>query len=309
MTENAFILPLWADLVAVGLGGVQGAVFASGFQGQRRLDLLGVALIGIIVGLGGGLIRDILLGVTPAAMQSNWYLPTAVVASLSGMLLAGVFQRLNKVIIALDAVLIGLFGAFGTSKALAFGLPLVPAIFIGAMAAVGGGVARDVVMGLPIAIMHVGSLYAVAAAAGCTVLGVSYQAGLDIVPAATAGVIVTTVIRLLAVIFDLSLPEQRRIYRRRVALETAAIPVISSEMLEQAQAAADQATEAVEQAVEAVAQAQAAAEQATEAVGQTAEAVEQATEAMELAAEANEQAQAAAEQAAEAVGDDDLTAR
>lgn len=309
MTENAFVLPLWADLVAVALGGVQGAVFASGFQGQRRLDLLGVALIGIIVGLGGGLIRDILLGVTPAAMQSNWYLPTAVLASLTGMLLAGLFQRLNKVIVALDAVLIGLFGAFGTSKALAYGLPLVPSIFIGAMSAVGGGVARDIAMGLPIAIMHVGSLYAVAAAAGCTVLGIAYESGVDIVPAAVACVVVTTVIRLLAVIFDVSLPEQRRIYRRRVALETSAIPVIPSEMVAQARAGAEQAQAAAEQAAEAVTQAQAAADQASDAVEQTAASVEQATEAMELASEASEQAQAAAEQAVEAAGDDDPPAR
>lgn len=267
MTDPTFVLPLWADLVAVAFGGVQGAMFASGFQGQRRLDLLGVALIGIIVGMGGGLIRDILLGVTPATLQSNWYILTAIVASLTGMLLAGVFDRLNKVIVGLDAVLIGLFGAFGTSKALAFGIPLVPAIFIGALAAVGGGVARDIAMGLPIAIMHVGSLYAVAAAAGCTVLAVGFEAGLDIVPAAIAGVVVTIVIRLLAVIFDVSLPEQRRIHRRRVALETSAIPVISPEMLAQAQAGAVQAQAAAERAEEAAEQAQAAAEQAEEAAG------------------------------------------
>ncbi|GAA3646293.1 TRIC cation channel family protein [Microbacterium marinilacus] len=286
MTEPAFVLPLWADLTAVALGGVQGAVFASGFQGQRRLDLLGVALIGIIVGMGGGLIRDVLLGVTPATLQSNWYILTAVAASLTGMLLAGVFQRLNKLIVALDAVLIGLFGAFGTSKALALGLPLIPAIFVGAIAAVGGGIARDIAMGLPIAIMHVGSLYAVAAAAGCTALGISYQLGLEIVPAAVLGVSVTTVIRLLAVVFDLSLPEQRRIYRRRVALETSAIPVISPAVLAQAQADAEQAQAAASQAAEAVEQAQAAADQAADVIEQVTEAVEQAQAAADLATEA-----------------------
>ena len=55
MTEPLFIIPLWADLLGVGLGGVQGAMFASGFQGQRRLDWLGVAIIGIMIGMGGGL--------------------------------------------------------------------------------------------------------------------------------------------------------------------------------------------------------------------------------------------------------------
>ncbi|WP_460773652.1 trimeric intracellular cation channel family protein [Microbacterium sp. GXF7504] len=226
MTEPLFVIPLWADLIAVGLGGVQGALFASGFRGQRRLDFLGVAIIGILVGMGGGLIRDLLLGLSPTTLHSNWYLLTATVASLVGMLLAGLFQRLNAVIVGLDALVIGLFGAFGTGKALALGLPIVPAIFVGVCAAVGGGILRDVIMGLPVAIMHVGSLYAVAAGAGCVVLAVLELLDVPIAVAAIAGVSVTTVIRILAVVFDLSLPEQRMLYRRKVAVETAAIPVI-----------------------------------------------------------------------------------
>jgi uncharacterized membrane protein YeiH len=226
VTEPLFVIPLWADLTAVALGGVQGALFASGFRGQRRLDLLGVAIIGILFGMGGGLIRDLLLGVAPATLQSDWYLLTAMAASLIGMLLAGLFQRLNRVIVSLDAFVIGLFGAFGTSKALALGLPVVPAAFVGVCAAVGGGVLRDVIMGLPVAIMHVGSLYAVAAAAGCVVLATLNALGVNLVAAAIVGIAVTTIIRILAVIFDLSLPEQRMLYRRKVAVETAAIPIV-----------------------------------------------------------------------------------
>lgn len=219
------MIPLWADLLAVGLGGVQGALFASGFVGQRRLDFLGVAIIGVVMGMGGGLIRDLLLNVELATMQSNGYLLTAVSASLVGMLLAGMFRRLNAVIIALDAVVIGLFGAFGTAKALGLGLPVVPAVFIGACAAVGGGILRDIFMGLPVAIMHVGSLYAVAAGVGCVVLAVVHALGASLVWAAVACICVTAVIRVLAVVFDISLPEQRALHRRKVAVETSAIPL------------------------------------------------------------------------------------
>ena len=229
MTEPLFVIPLWADLVAVGLGGVQGALFASGFRGQRRLDFLGVAIIGIVMGMGGGLIRDLLLNVDLATLRSDWYLITATLAALAGMLLAGIFQRLNSVIVGLDALVIGLFGAFGTSKALALGLPPVPAVFVGVCAAVGGGILRDMMMGLPVAIMHVGSLYAVAAGVGCTVLALSHVLGAPLVAAAIAGVIVTAVIRLLAVIFDVSLPEQRMLHRRKVAVETTGIPIIRPE--------------------------------------------------------------------------------
>ncbi|MFK4759766.1 trimeric intracellular cation channel family protein [Microbacterium sp. ZW T5_45] len=229
MTEPLFTIPLWADLLGVGLGGVQGAMFASGFQGQRRLDWLGVAIIGIMIGMGGGLIRDILLGQPPATLHSNWYLLTATGASLLGMLLAGVFNRVNTVIVVLDAVVIGMFGAFSTSKAIAFGIPPVPAVFIGVCAAVGGGVLRDMLMGLPTAIMHVGSLYAVAAGAGCAFIVIANMLGMQITVAAVIGIVVTAIIRILAVSFDVSLPEQRRLYRRKVAAETGLIPVINPE--------------------------------------------------------------------------------
>jgi uncharacterized membrane protein YeiH len=224
--EPLFVIPLWADLTAVGLGGIQGALFASGFRGERRLDLLGVAVIGIVMGMGGGLIRDLLLNVPPVTLQSNWYLLTATVAALVGMLLAGLFQRMNAVIVGLDALVIGLFGAFGTSKALVLELPVVPAVFIGVCAAVGGGILRDVIMGLPVAIMHVSSLYGVAAGVGSVVVAAANAVGASIVVAAIIGIVVTTVIRLLAVIFDISLPEQRMLYRRKVAVETSSIPIV-----------------------------------------------------------------------------------
>jgi len=226
VTEPLFTIPLWADLLGVGLGGVQGAMFASGFQGQRRLDLLGVSIIGIMIGMGGGLIRDILIGQPPATLQSNWYLVTAGGASLVGMLLAEVLHRVNTLIVVLDAVVIGMFGAFGTSKAIAFGVPPVPAVFIGVCAAAGGGVLRDVLMGLPVSIMHVGSLYAVAAGAGCTFIVIAHALGMAVTLAAVIGIVLTAVIRVLAVIFDVSLPEQRRLYRRKVAAETGTIPIV-----------------------------------------------------------------------------------
>ena len=227
MDNSLFVIPLWADLTAVALGGIQGALFASGFQGQRRLDLLGVAIIGIVMGMGGGLVRDLLLGLQPTTLQNNWYLLTATAAALIGMLLARPLRMITGLIVGLDAIVIGMFGAFGTSKALLIGLPLVPAVFVGVCAAVGGGILRDMLMGLPTAILHVGSLYAVAAGAGCLVLGVANQFGVPITIAAIAGGIVTAGTRLLAVIFDISLPEQRAIYRHKVASETAAIRVVN----------------------------------------------------------------------------------
>jgi len=212
VTSELFIIPAWADLLAVGIGALQGALFAAQFR-DRRLDLLGVAIIGIATGFGGGLLRDILLGELPAALQSNWYFPVATGAALLGMLLERVLTRLTGLITVLDALTIGLFGAIGTTKALAFGVPPVPAVFIGALAAVGGSILRDLLLTLPIAIMQVGSLYAIAATAGATTLVVLDAFGVNVLLAATIGVVVTFGVRVLAVLFKWSLPEQRPLNR------------------------------------------------------------------------------------------------
>ncbi|MCU1406131.1 MAG: hypothetical protein JWQ43_2434 [Glaciihabitans sp.] len=204
------VIPLWADLLAVGVGALQGALFAAQFR-DRRIDLLGVAVVGIASGFGGGLIRDVLLVLVPATLESNWYLPTGVAAALIGMLLERVFSKLNGVITVLDALTIGLFGAIGTTKALALGLPAVPSIFVGVLSAVGGSILRDILLNLPIALMHVGSLYAVAALLGSTTLVISLSLGAPLFIAAIVCVTVTFGVRVLAILFNWQLPEQRRI--------------------------------------------------------------------------------------------------
>jgi uncharacterized membrane protein YeiH len=209
-----FTIPLWADLAAVGIGSLQGALFAAGFR-DRRLDLLGVAIIGIATGFGGGLIRDLLLSRTPLALESNWYLPVATGAALLGMALERLFHRLGGLLTVLDALTLGLFGAIGATTALAVGLPEVPAVFVGVIAAVGGSIMRDLLLNVPIALMHVGSLYAVAALAGTIALVVLKAVGVPILVAAIVCVVVTFVVRMLAVLLHWSLPEQQSLRRVR----------------------------------------------------------------------------------------------
>jgi uncharacterized membrane protein YeiH len=208
----AFVIPLWADLLAVGIGAMQGALFAAQFR-DRRLDLLGVAIIGIATGFGGGILRDVLLSEVPAALGSNWYLIVATAAALVGMLLERLIARMGPLVNVLDALTIGLFGAIGTTKALSAGLPEVPSIFVGVLSAVGGSILRDLLLTLPIALMHVGSLYAIAAVAGTTSLVIMLSLGVPVLLAASICVALTAGVRILAVVFEWSLPEQRAIER------------------------------------------------------------------------------------------------
>ncbi len=205
-----FVIPLWADLLAVGIGSVQGALFAAQFR-DRRLDLLGVAIIGIATGFGGGILRDVLLAQVPSALTSNWYLITATAAALLGMLLERLISRLGPLVTVLDALTIGLFGAIGTTKALSAGLPEGPAFSVGVLSAVGGSILRDLLLNRPIALMHVGSLYAVAAVVGCGSLAIMLDLGVDVFVAASICVGLTFGVRVLAVAFNWTLPEQRAI--------------------------------------------------------------------------------------------------
>ncbi len=207
-----FVIPAWADLLAVGIGATQGALFAAQFR-DRKLDLLGVAIIGIATGFGGGILRDVLLAQVPAALTSNWYLIVATVAALLGMLLERLISRLGPLITVLDALTIGLFAAIGSTKALAAGLPVVPAVFVGVVSAVGGSILRDLLMHQPIALMHVGSLYALAAVAGTVSLVGLLVAGAPVFVAAIICVALTVGVRVLAVLFHWTLPEQRAIER------------------------------------------------------------------------------------------------
>ena len=201
-------VPEWVNVVAIGVASLQGAIYASGFR-DRKLDLFGVAVIGIASGLGGGFLRDILLNRLPVALTENWYILTALIAALLGMFLARIFRRIDWLITVLDALALGLFGALGTTAALVSGLPFVPALFVGVITAVGGGFIRDLLLNMPISVMHVGSLYAIAAAAGSIVLLLCNEANIGLEYSVPISVAVTTVLRLLAVRFGWSLPEQR----------------------------------------------------------------------------------------------------
>lgn len=132
--------PLWLALLTVGVNAVVGALQAS-VDERHHWDIVGVAAFATLMGLGGGFIRDMLIGHLPAeSLRSPWYL-TTVVGCIALVLVVG--QRLARVqplVQLLDALALGLFAVSGTASALGAGLPVISAVFVGTVAAVGGGV-------------------------------------------------------------------------------------------------------------------------------------------------------------------------
>ncbi|MDG4840144.1 TRIC cation channel family protein [Micromonospora sp. WMMD967] len=214
MSSTTFQVALWIELLAAGLGGLQGALFAAG-ERHRRIDLLGVIVIGLAVALGGSLLRDVVLNQPPVVIWKNWYLLVAGAAAVLGMLLQPALARAGWLITVLDAVVMGLFGAIGASKALSLGVGEAGALVVGVIGAIGGGMLRDVILSLPISFLQVGTLYAVAAGAGAGSLVLLTAFGAPILIAGLVCVVVTTSVRLAAVRFGWTFPEQGAVRPRR----------------------------------------------------------------------------------------------
>lgn len=214
MTVTPFSVTLWVELLAAGLGGLQGALFAAGLR-ERRIDVLGVIVIGLAVSLGGSVLRDIVLDERPVVIWMNWYVIVAGVSAILGMAVQPVLARAEWGITTLDAVVMGLFGAIAASKALSLGVGEVGALVVGVIGAIGGGMLRDVLLNLPISFLHVGTLYAVAAAAGAGTLIVLVSLGTPVPIAGLVCVTVTTAVRLASVYFGWTFPEQRALRARR----------------------------------------------------------------------------------------------
>ncbi|MEV0713174.1 TRIC cation channel family protein [Asanoa sp. NPDC050611] len=214
MSSTPFQVALWIELVAAGLGGLQGALFAAG-ERHRRIDVLGVVVIGLAVSVGGSLLRDTVLDQPPVVIWKNWYLLVAGAAAVLGMMLHPALGRAGRLITVLDAVVMGLFGAIGASKALSLGVGAAGALVVGVIAAIGGGMLRDVILNLPVSFLHVGTLYAVAAGAGAGTLILLAELGTPTVIAGLTCVAVTTSVRLAAVRFGWTFPTSVQAYRGR----------------------------------------------------------------------------------------------
>ena len=185
---------LVADLVGVAVFAASGASAAI----AKRLDLFGVAFVGFVAALGGGILRDLVIGAVPPLAFADWrYAVTAVGASLAVFWLHPQLSRLRRTVLLLDAAGLGLFTVTGTLKALAAGVPPVGACLIGMLTAIGGGLARDLLTGeIPVVLQR--DIYAIVALGGAILVTIFHRAGLSgPFPPAIAGLL-TTGLRLLA---------------------------------------------------------------------------------------------------------------
>jgi uncharacterized membrane protein YeiH len=195
------------DLGGVFVFALSGASLAA----RKGFDVVGIAVLAMATGLGGGLLRDVLLDAhPPAAFDDRLYLWAPLLASVVVIAAGGLVGRLERPVLLFDAGGLGLFCVLGTAKALGFGLGVAPAVLLGTMTAVGGGVIRDVLArDVPSIFRADSALYAIPAALGAAATAAAWSA--DAFGAAPAVAIAASVLglRLLAMHFDWRAPTAR----------------------------------------------------------------------------------------------------
>jgi uncharacterized membrane protein YeiH len=200
-TEQALLLAL--DLTGTFVFGLNGALTA---VRAARLDIVGVVTLGVITAVGGGVMRDVLIGDVPPAAFDDWrYLALAVGGGLVAFALSRRLDRLEMPINVLDAVGLSVFAVIGASKALTFGLGIGPAIILGTMTGVGGGTIRDTLVRQIPSVLH-SNLYAIPALVAAAITVGTIRAGVFGLPAALAAAAVCFGIRMLGVRFRLNAP-------------------------------------------------------------------------------------------------------
>ena len=171
----------------------------------KQFDWFGGYVCGVAVAIGGGTIRDVMLGTTPFWMTNAIYLICTAVALLTVVLFGKWMEPLKNAWFVFDTFGLALFTIAGIQKSLAFGQPFWVAIIMGCITGSAGGVIRDVLLNNEPVIFHK-EIYAMA----CVVGGMAYwgldELGMAAEISAVISFFVTCMIRFLAVRYHLSLP-------------------------------------------------------------------------------------------------------
>nr|WP_218892540.1 TRIC cation channel family protein [Edaphobacter lichenicola] len=198
------VVLLAVDLVGTFVFAVEGAL--AGIRGE--LDLLGLLVVSFVTALGGGTVRDLLIGAVPPNSIRDWrYGATAFAGGGAVFCFYQSFQHVpQQLLITLDAAGLALFAMAGAGKALEFGINPMIAVLMGVLTGVGGGTIRDVLMTRVPGILNT-DIYASAALAGAAVMVIGLALKVPRTIAMTVGGVCCFVLRMVAVARHWNLPK------------------------------------------------------------------------------------------------------
>lgn len=196
----AFTIPLFLEYGAVVTGAICGALVAC----ERQLDIVGAVVSAILAGLGGGLLRDIILPIGSVYMLENpLSIIVCAVVALAVFFFSGLFYKLDKPIAVFDIVSVALFSVVGCDKSVMAGYGLIVSTLMGAMTGVGGGMVRDIAIGRVPVIFRSGNWYAICSVAGALVYYLLVEAHMTKLVAAILASAVVLVLRWASLRFNL----------------------------------------------------------------------------------------------------------
>lgn len=165
-------LLLWLNLVGTFVFGLSGGLAAV----RAHLDVFGVVVLAAVVGLAGGIIRDLLIGTPPETFRDWRYLAAVGAGGLVSFFAGWALHRVERGVQVFDAMGLAVFCVTGASKAADFGLGPAQAVALGAITGIGGGMLRDVLLReTPTVLRH--ELYAIPALLGAGIVVGAHAAG------------------------------------------------------------------------------------------------------------------------------------
>ncbi len=188
---------LWMNYLGDVVFAISGALTA----GRNKMDIVGYVMIGTMTGIGGGTLRDLLLGRKVWWTSNPQELLLCVLASLVAFFFIRNVNQDHKSIVWLDAVGLGAFAVVGCHIALTTGASFVVAVFMGMLTATGGGVLRDVLTNTKPMILSAGQLYATAALGGAMVYALTIDLGASAVVAQVLGFLTVLMLRAASILF------------------------------------------------------------------------------------------------------------
>ncbi|TVR79151.1 MAG: trimeric intracellular cation channel family protein [Saprospirales bacterium] len=191
------------DIAGTAVFAISGALAAM----HKRFDPFGVVILAIVTAIGGGTLRDVLIGRLPVGwMQDMTYIYVILAATFTAFVFRDKLLRLRKAFFLFDTIGLGLFTITGVELGIQAGLHPLICIILGTMSASFGGVLRDVLSN-QVPVIFQKEIYALASIAGGTLFLILLETGWeqDIIYVLTSLLVI--VIRLLAVKYDWSLPQ------------------------------------------------------------------------------------------------------
>ena len=224
IASESVAIPLAFELLAVVVAAATGALTAR----ENKLDLVGAIGLAVLVSLGGGLIRDVIL------QEGNVYilrqplaLPVAIATAAAVFTFPVMVEKPDRLVAILDIFSVGLFAVMGADKTMLYGYPAITCVMMGFFTAVGGGLLRDVCLARVPYIFQRSNLYAIAAIAGALTYIVLVQC-LDIwnIAAAVIGVAVTMAVRWWSIRYNIMSPTEVDLHKLPEPVKKVARPMV-----------------------------------------------------------------------------------